>query len=93
MEVPSYHKLLGVGNNVYVVWSDNSTGNGEIHFRGSTGYIRHISKPKISAINPGDTSEPRIVAYQNNVFVVWSDDSTGNGDIYMKISTDNANDF
>src|SRR5688572_20562002 len=43
--------------------------------------------------NPGNSTDAQIALYQNNVFVVWSDATTGNGDIYFKRSMDNGTSF
>jgi hypothetical protein len=43
--------------------------------------------------NPGNSTDAQIAVYQNNVYVVWSDASTGNGDIYFKRSMDNGTTF
>ncbi|MDQ3838244.1 MAG: hypothetical protein M3297_03135, partial [Thermoproteota archaeon] len=42
---------------------------------------------------PGKSSGAQLAAYQNNVYVAWSDDTTGNGDIYFKASLDNGTKF
>jgi hypothetical protein len=43
--------------------------------------------------NPGNSTDARIAVYQNNVYLVWSDATTGNGDIYFKRSVDNGTSF
>ena len=43
--------------------------------------------------NNGSSISPQIAAVGNNVYVVWSDNSTGNGDIYFKRSMDNGDNF
>ena len=58
MEVPSHHKLL-VGNNVYVVWSDNSTGNGDIYFKRSMDN-GDIDRRKFVIKNNGSSISPQI---------------------------------
>jgi hypothetical protein len=34
-----------------------------------------------------------MAVHKNNVYVIWSDDTTGNGDIYFKASLDNGTKF
>ncbi|HKG87454.1 MAG TPA: hypothetical protein VKA95_03945, partial [Nitrososphaeraceae archaeon] len=41
----------------------------------------------------GKSKAAQIAVYQSNVYVVWSDDTTGNGDIYFKASLDNGTKF
>jgi hypothetical protein len=43
--------------------------------------------------NPGNSTDAQISLNQNNVYVVWTDDTTGNEDIYFKRSVDNGTTF
>jgi hypothetical protein len=81
------------GNNVYVVWSDNSTGNGDIYFKRSADNGTTFSSTQNLSNNPGNSTAAQMAAYQDNVYVVWEDASTGNGDIYFKASLDNGTKF
>jgi hypothetical protein len=81
------------GNNIYAVWNDGSTGNGDVYFKRSVdngttfGSIQNLSD------NPGNSTAAQMAAYQDNVYVAWEDASTGNGDIYFKASLDNGTKF
>ena len=81
------------GNNVYVVWNDNSTGNGDIYFKRSADNGTSFSSTQNISHNPGNSTAAKIAAYQDNVYVVWEDATTGNGDIYFKASLDNGTKF
>jgi hypothetical protein len=81
------------GNNVYVVWNDNSTGNGDIYFKRSADNGTTFSSTQNLSNNPGNSTAAQIATYQDNVYVVWEDASTGNGDIYFKASLDNGTKF
>src|ERR687887_2421554 len=88
------HLSLSRKSNVYVVWSDDTTGNGDIYFRASADNGTTFSKVKRLSNNTGSSTEPQIAASgKSNVYVVWSDDTTGNGDIYFRMSKDNGNTF
>src|SRR5918995_824603 len=78
---------------VYVVWSDNATGNGDIYFRRSMDNGTSFGNIENLSTNPGNSTAAQIAAYQGNVYVVWTDDSTGSGDIYFKRSVDNGTSF
>ena len=91
--VPHDADIHVVGNNVYVVWSDNSTGNGDIYFKRSMDSGTIFAIASNIAKNNGSSISPQIAAVGNNVYVVWSDNSTGNGDIYFKRSMDNGDNF
>ena len=80
-------------NNLYVVWSDDSTGNGDIYFKRSVDNGTTFESVENLSNSPGNSTDPQIALYNNNLYVVWSDDSTGNGDIYFKRSVDNGTTF
>src|SRR5215204_4982712 len=52
-----------------------------------------ISSSQNLSSNPGNSTDAQIAVYQNNVYLVWSDATTGNGDIYFKRSVDNGTSF
>ena len=80
-------------NNLYVVWSDDGTGNGDIYFKRSVDNGTTFQSVENLSNSPGNSTDPQIALYNNNLYVVWSDDSTGNGDIYFKRSVDNGTTF
>src|SRR5215218_8237200 len=80
-------------NNVYVVWSDATTGNGDIYFKRSVDNGTSFGSTENLSNNQGNSTDAQIAVNQNNVYVVWSDATTGNGDIYFKRSVDNGTTF
>src|SRR5918994_518896 len=86
-------KIALYNNNVYIVWSDDSTGNGDIYFKRSVDNGTTFGSLENLSNTPGNSTDPKIALYDNNVYVVWSDDSTGNRDIYFKRSIDNGTSF
>jgi hypothetical protein len=80
-------------NNVFVVWSDNTTGNGDIYFKRSATNGTSFESTRNLSNSTGSSKDAQIAVYQNNVFVVWSDNTTGNGDIYFKRSATNGTIF
>src|ERR687891_409767 len=86
-------KIALYNNNVYVVWSDGSTGNGDIYFKRSVDNGTTFDSLENLSNTPGNSTDPKVALYNNNVYIVWSDDSTGNGDIYFKRSVDNGTTF
>ena len=81
------------GNNIYVVWTDNTTGNGDIYFKMSSDNGKTFDGTKNLSNNNGTSDNPQIVTSGNNIYVVWTDNTTGNGDIYFKMSSDNGKTF
>jgi hypothetical protein len=84
---------VAYGNNVYVVWQDNSTGNGDIYLRRSTDGGQVFQDILNLSNNTGSSQIPQIAVSGNNVYVVWQDNSTGNGDIYLRGSANNGDYF
>jgi hypothetical protein len=81
-------------SNVYVVWSDTTTGNGDIYFRASADNgTKFSSKRNLTLRNAGNSISPQIAASGNNVYVVWSDNTPGNSDTFLKASTNNGANF
>ena len=73
------------GNNVQVVWDDNTSGNFDILYRrsingGSTfpNLIKNLSN------NAGASFNPEIAVSGNNVHVVWEDSLPGDSDILYR---------
>src|SRR5215207_7857234 len=87
-----FHTAIS-GSNVYVVWSDNATGNGDIYFKRSVDNGTSFGNTENLSTNPGNSTAAQIAAYQDNVYVVWEDATTGNGDVYFKRSVDNGTSF
>ena len=80
------------GNNVYVVWEDDTPGNSEIFLQNLQ--MVDTFGPTINlSIDAGPSANPTIATSGNNVYVVWQDNSLGNGDILYRKSTDGGTTF
>jgi hypothetical protein len=79
------------GENVYVVWSNNQS---EIMFRASNDNGATFSD-KINLSNSAEFSSahPDVIASENNVYVSFHDNRTGNVDTYVRASTDGGQTF
>jgi len=86
-------QITAVGANVYVVWRDNSSGKDQIYFKRSSDNANSFYPTDDLSNNNGSSTNPQITAIGNNVYTVWSDTTTGNGDIYFKSSIDNGTSF
>jgi S1-C subfamily serine protease len=78
---------------VYVVWSDNSIGTYETFFTKSLDQGHTFSKVSVISSNIARSISPSISTYGNNVFVVWSDNTFGNSEIFFTNSIDNGSTF
>jgi LVIVD repeat len=91
----SHPRVTVSDNYVYVVWTSNSSseGNGEINFRMSSNNGASFQAAKNLSNNPGNSTNAIVTAHRNNVYVVWTDDTMGNTDIYFRKSSDYGNNF
>jgi hypothetical protein len=80
-------------NNVYLVWTDDTAGNQDIYFKRSVDNGTSFGNTESLSNNTGNSTDAAIALYQNNVYLVWTDDTTGNQDIYFKRSVDNGTSF
>ena len=87
------------GNNVYVVWQDDTLGSFNIFFAFSTDNGQTFSTPEhLTEENTGGSSfgsfGPKISSEGNNVYVIWEKNiSPRNFDIFFAFSTDNGQTF
>ena len=88
-----FPKIDSVGKKIIIVWQDNSTGNNEIYLRKSKNAGATFSSKKILSNNTGNSEFPQIDTIGNKTLVVWQDNSTGNNEIYLRVSTDGGNTF
>ena len=86
--------IAASGNNVHVVWPDDTALNFDILYRRSTdGGTTFPNVIKNLSSNTGLSSSPEIALSSNNVYVVWQDDTPGNIDIFYRRSTDGGDSF
>src|SRR5919112_2206167 len=74
-------------DSVYIVWSEHES---DIMFK------RNVISfdPTINLSNTiGRSSSPAMAAFENNVHVVWNDDTSGNSEILYRKSTDGGASF
>ena len=76
------------GQNIYVVWYDNTPGNYQIYFKKSDDGGTTWTKSKRLTWNAGDSYGAKIAVDGSNIGVVWSNNTPGNYEIYFKRSDD-----
>jgi hypothetical protein len=82
------------GNNVYVVWWGNNSGNYEVMFKSSNdGGKTFGDKINLSNSTNGISVEADIAASGNNVYVTFADNKSGLADAYIMTSNDNGKTF
>ena len=78
----------GKSNDGYVVWSDilkyRQPFNFELFYQTIANNGTTLSEPINLSNNDGNSIGPKIaVSEQDNVYVIWKDDTSGNGDIFF----------
>ena len=84
-------QISSEGNNVYVVWRDfTPVGIEDIFFAFSTDNGLTFRTPDNLSETPVESFDPQISSEGNNVYVVWTDGTFPNYDIFFAFSTDNG---
>jgi len=73
------------GNTVYVVWSDRTPGNNDIFYAVSSDSGSSFGPAIDISNNPGLSEHPKVVASENNGYVIWEDSSLGNREIFFSV--------
>ena len=76
-----------------MVWEDATTGNGDIYFKKSVDNGTSFGNIENLSNNTSFSDSFHMAISGSNVYVVWTDNATGNGDIYFKKSMDNGTSF
>src|SRR5947209_6557777 len=88
--------LATSGNNTYVSWWDNRTGNWEVLFTKSSDNGKSFSDTiNISKSPDARSLGARMAAQGNNVYITWwdTDKTTGVKNVFFRASNDNGNTF
>jgi hypothetical protein len=87
---PELSVSLGI---VHLVWDDASYGNDEIFYSHSVDAGNTFSVPRNLSNNSGYSVGPMLSTSGNNVYVVWSDRSPGDNEVFFANSIDGGNTF
>lgn len=92
-----YSQIASVRDNVYVVWEQSVPGsdakNYDIYFMSSQDGGINFSDPVNLSNNKGFSEHPQISATENNVYVLWVDDSNVTRQILFRKSVDGGENF
>ena len=88
-------QMIVSGNNVYVVWQDESNGpDRDIFFTVSINNGQTFALPTDLSDNDGLSEAQQMIVSGNNVYVVWQDESNGpDRDIFFTVSINNGQTF
>ena len=87
-----YGQVAAWDSNVYVVWQDSipsQRGNYDIFIMKSADEGTEFGQPLNLSNNSGFSEHPQIAAYQDSVYVVWADNTSGSKDVFFTASNDN----
>ena len=76
------------GATLFLTWMDATPGNYEVYFMKSTDGGATWPSAKRLTNNAGTSSAPDVAVNGGNICTVWSDDTTGNDEIYFRMSAD-----
>jgi hypothetical protein len=83
--------IAASGENVYVVWASNKS---EVMFRASNDNgVTFNDKINLSNSTNFSSLHPDVIVSENNVYVSFHDNRTGNVDTYVRASTDGGQTF
>ncbi len=92
-----YPQTAASKNNVYVVWSEStqsSTDNNyDIYFKASSDGGKTFGRTINLSDNPSFSEHPQIAAVENNVYVVWTDNTSGHKEVLFRMSTNEGKAF
>jgi hypothetical protein len=87
-------QIAATGDNIYVVWTDNTSGHKEVLFRMSTNQGMAFGKVVTISENNVIAYHPEISASGTNVFVIWNNLDADKGNrILLRQSTDDGSTF
>jgi hypothetical protein len=82
------------GDNTYIAWWTNATGNNEVMFRASNdGGASFSDKINLSNTTNAESQDVEIAAEGNSVIVTWWERNQTTEEPVVRISTDNAETF
>jgi hypothetical protein len=82
------------GDNVYIAWWTNKTGNDEVMFRASNDNGATFGhKMNLSNTTGADSQDAEIAASGNNVYVTWWERNQTSEEPVLRVSSDNGGTF
>jgi hypothetical protein len=91
-----YGQVAAWDNNVYMLWQDSlppGYDNYDIFIKKSTDNGTTFGAPVNLSNNAGFSEHPQIATYENKVYAVWADDTSGNREVLFTRSLDGGSNF
>jgi hypothetical protein len=91
-----YGQVAAWNSNVYLLWQDSIPSdhtNYDIFIKNSNDNGTTFGPSINLSNNSGFSEHPQIAAYDNNVYTIWADDTSGNREVLFTRSVDNGTSF
>jgi hypothetical protein len=91
-----YGQVAAWENNVYMLWQDSMPpgyANYDIFIKSSNDNGTTFGSPVNLSNNSGFSEHPQIAAYDNNIYAIWADDTTGKREVLFTRSEDKGTSF
>ena len=76
-------QIAATGSAVFLTWKDHTPGNDDIFFAASSNSGSSFGTPVNISNDAGISTTPEISVSGTNVYIVWSDNTPGNDDIFF----------
>lgn len=86
-------KIFVDAQQVFLTWEDNNKGNFEVFLSKSSNSGNSFDSPVNISTSSGESGTPQALVYQNNIYEIWMDNTSGNYDIMFTKSTDGGKTF
>lgn len=86
-------KLSADGNQVFLIWEDNSKRNFDVFLSESNDYGTSFDTPLDVSNTLAQSGSPQIAISKNNLYAIWMDNTSGNYDILFAKSNDGGKSF
>lgn len=78
--------MASSGNNLYIVWPDNKTGNWELFFTRSGDGGDTFDNPINISNNTSFSANASIISHENHISITWWDNKTGEIEPFVRSS-------
>jgi hypothetical protein len=85
--------MASSGDNLYIVWPDNKTGNWELFFAKSANGGNTFETPINISNNTSFSANATILSHENHISITWWDNKTGKIEPFIRSSHDYGETF
>jgi hypothetical protein len=86
-------QIMKSGNNIYVLWIDDSSGSRDVYFKKSSDNGCTFNRATNLGIGEGGSLDPKMAISKENIYIIWEQTPGNNGAIFFTRSSDNGASF